>query len=218
MKLRLRFSLLLPLAAIALAAAAHADNLVVNGSFEGSTTYDPDTFGYLPASWTYTPAPDSFGSLSVGGDTTDPNNNNFFVPAEDGSEFVAFGAFSAPDILSQQLATTVGSTYDFSFYVDTELAFGPNFSASWDGANLLDVTTALPAGWNEYNLVATATGSDTISFQGADPSGYTLLDNVSVTLVGGAASVPDQGPGLFLTSLSLCGLVIAARYRPKLLS
>jgi hypothetical protein len=208
MKTGIRLSLLLPLAAFALTTAARA-NLVANGSFEGSTLFDPDTFNYLPANWDFTAAADGFGLLDVGGDTSDPNGQDFFIPAEDGSEFAVFGAFgSDPDAISQTLATIAGTQYTFSFYVDTELTSGLfDLSASWDGTDLLDLSTPQSGGWSQYSFTENGTGSDTISFVGIDPPGYALLDTVDVE----AVQAPDGGLGAPLAAVVLLGLCMAAR-------
>jgi hypothetical protein len=79
--------------------------------------------------------------------------------------------------------------------------FTPNdFSVVLNGTTLFSQTNIPVQNWTEYTFQATATGSDTLSFNARDDNSFLGLDDVIVNV---AAAVPEP------TSLSLLGAGVA---------
>lgn len=198
------FSRLLVLGSLAATGLAHAD-LIQNGSFEDGYAVSSVDGSDAPADWNFTPASDGGGLLLVGG--LGSSNFDLGIAAEDGGSYLAFGALGpALDSISQTLSTTAGSSYDLSFWLDTDQSAGAPMQlvAAWGSNAVLNLTAPLSAsGWNPYSFEVTGSGSDTLSFSGFDSNGYTLLDNVQVQPI----AAGDGAPGLLLTIGTVFGLL-----------
>jgi hypothetical protein len=180
-------------------------NLVQNCGFE--------SFAAGPlGNWTVTKpnGANSHLSLYVGGS---PQVNS-------GSESAEFyGTGPLDDSLSQALATTNGLTYSFTFwlheYSSGTTTGGDNFQVSWDGANVLNLSTSTSGfAYTSYTFQETGTGSDTIKFAGQDHSGQWYLDDVIVT---NTASTPETSSILMLGTV-LLGLSVGLRVRSRVRS
>ena len=108
-------------------------------------------------------------------------------PTEGGSVYSAqiAGYTYGPDTLSQSVTDTSGTSYTLSFGV---YQAPPNLSASdisfvvdWNGASVFTQPNPSGIGWQNYALLVTGTGSDTLSFAAANNPGLTFLDNVSLS-------------------------------------
>ena len=125
----------------------------------------------------------------------------------------AVSATSPWNVISQTLSTTVGQTYQLSFYVAGELRVTPSSSLEvlWGGqpgrtfatpAQVYDATKPYPDNlyWNEFSLTETATSSSTVlSFQSLGGTAF-WLDCVQ--------AVPVPEPSVFgLLSASLITVV-----------
>ena len=125
----------------------------------------------------------------------------------------AVSATSPWNVILQTLSTTVGQTYQLSFYVAGELRVTPSSSLEvlWGGqpgrtfatpAQVYDATKPYPDNlyWNEFSLTETATSSSTVlSFQSLGGTAF-WLDCVQ--------AVPVPEPSVFgLLSASLITVV-----------
>ncbi len=234
---------LLAFAVVAVAAvssSAFGQNIVVNGSFESETNLlnaNPGaTYGVLgtdpaPDGWTFTASDlTNFSYSESNGDSSRPSDpvTGNSVNAQDGNWYVSFGAYnvsgaSGPtseadyDSLSQVLSTTVGQTYNLTYYVyalggSGNTFSGDYFNATWDGvvvngSQISDNQTSF-GGWVKYSLNVTGTGSDTLALNGFNNTTFVNVDNVSVV----AQSVPEPASFAAL-GFGLIGLV--ARRRRK---
>jgi hypothetical protein len=101
-----------------------------------------------------------------------------------GTYGVAFGSTQL-SYLSQTLTTTVGTNYDVSFWLDSN---GPTnrVKLSWGGNSIFNEANIPADGWTEYSFIETATSTSTLlSFGLKQVSGYSGLDDISVSAVSG---------------------------------
>lgn len=186
--------------ALTLAGSAFAGptNLIVNGSFE-DPAITAGTFKQLPSipGWTGSDGieVDSPGSLSPGGT----------IP--DGVQFVELNVES-PSTLSQTVTTIPGQKYVLSFDYSARPNSGANdMSVGFTGAPDLAVNGAATSilSFKHFSETVTAGGtSSVVSFTPLASGGLgNLVDNVSLTPVGGGTTVPLP-TGL---ELGLCGLM-----------
>lgn len=121
-------------------------------------------------------------------------------------------AFSGNGILSQNLATTAGTSYRLSFSVlDDSGLFSDTFAVSlgsftadisgYDASNYLSAVYTVPA--------ADILGADTLSFQGVSAAGDWHLDDVSVT----SSPVPEPASGSLLVASLALGAMLTGRRR-----
>jgi hypothetical protein len=165
-----------------------AQNLVANGSFEtgdftGWTTGGnfEDTFVETGAFYQYT-------------------------GAEDGLYYAALGPVASDGTLSQTITDVAGQHYNFSFWFNAVGDNPSDFSASWDGTQLLSLTNPTTGGvWTQYSYNVTGTGSDTLQFAFRDDPGYMALDNVSVSTSGGGTTPEPSSILLLGTGLLTLG-------------
>ena len=137
-------------------------NLVTNGSFET----------------------DNFSGWTLGGNTT---SAQMYIngQAESGSFAAALGSVGSDGTLSQTLQTTAGQQYTLSFWLANNGSSPDDFTAKWNGATVLALTSAPSQNYTEYTFTVTATGStSTLEFDARQDPSHWSLDNVSVTPVG----------------------------------
>jgi hypothetical protein len=174
------------------APTAFATNLLNNGSFETG-----DLSG-----WT------SGGS---GGPGVVTGPFNAYSGAEDGNFYTIWGQVGSDGTLSQSFSDTASQHYIFSFWFASVGDSPSDFSASWDGTSLLNLTNPnTGANWTEFSFDVVGTGSDTISFSGRDDPAWMALDNVSVSPV----TTPEPSSLLLLGSgLLTVGGVIRRKFQ-----
>jgi hypothetical protein len=139
-----------------------AGNLLTNGGFEKG----------------------DFSFWSTGGNFEDTEvvTGPFYAysSAQEGSYYGVLGPVGSDATLSQTIADSVGN-YTFSFWVNAVGDDPSDFSASWNGTQLLSVSDPNTGGlWTKFSYSVAGTGSDIVSFAFRDDPEYIALDNVSV--------------------------------------
>ncbi|MBC7705642.1 MAG: PEP-CTERM sorting domain-containing protein [Rhodoferax sp.] len=186
-------------------APAQAANLLVNGGFEAGD-FSGWTTNFTPSSDTNAPQPALLWIYDL-------------TRVYEGAAAVDFNYGNAPAtaILSQTFATTVGATYDVSFWTGAIFA-GEAMSGvkaellGADGSTVLQWSTTTYGGsggksWGNGGFSFIGDGAlATIRFTDISPDTFAadaLLDSVSVT-----AAVPEpETVAMLLTGLGLVGLV-----------
>jgi hypothetical protein len=190
------------LAAIALPLTAHATPSVcdaVSGNLVANCGFETGDF----TGWT------------EGGNFEDSAVVNYpfdeYSGPNSGSYFAILGPVGPDGTLSQTLSTSSGTDYTFDFYLASVGDNPSDFSAYWDGTQLLSLTDPNSgAAYTLYSFSVVGTGSDTIQFDVADDPEYMALDDISVAP--SVASTPEPG-SLSLLLLGLAAAVIMGRQR-----
>jgi hypothetical protein len=202
-------ALALTAALTALPRAAHAQNLLTNGSFEGVAVGSP---GLNPGSTTI------MGWTVVTAEIAWIANGDFGIIASEGQRALDLSGYhdSFPyGGVTQDLSTFVGATYNLSFDLGSIVA-GNNVSlrAAASSASQDFLFTRTGSGgeqqWGRFSLDFVATSTTTaITLTGLSSvtNNNIGLDNASVTLVSAAAPEPSA-LALLLPVLPLAGLVL----------
>jgi hypothetical protein len=177
---------------------ALAQNIVQNGSFQTGTLAD----------WVLMPAATGTDQQVTGGR---PPFLGYV-----GDEWQAGATGGLDDYISQALATTVGKTYQISYWIETDTGDNNqtgyyNFTSSFGGTTLQNLNpppitagnTFAPTEFS-YDVVATAP-STTLSFGIQALHGWYYLSDISVVQTNGAG-VPDGGTTVSLLGLGFLGL------------
>ena len=171
-------------------------NLVLNGTF--ATGDFTDWTVIRPATYTL-----SWFAVETGNGPTGQNT----VTMSD--------SYGNTDTLTQQIATTVGQTYDVSF------AYDPNgdpthdaFYVTFGGVTGFNYTgTPATSGWVNESFVLTATSTQSLLTFNGSCSGWQYATNISVV----AQSLPEPGAVWMFTG-ALTALLGARRRKSSLVS
>ena len=125
-----------------------------------------------------------------------------------------FGQATADGLvsLSQDVATTPGASYTFSFWVmaeaGSEFSGAPDeFKASFGGTVLLDLVNVAAFPYTEYTYTVTASSpSSEVRFDVANDASFFDLDDVSLS----AIAVPEPGSFILLV-IGVPGIVMLVR-------
>jgi hypothetical protein len=149
--------------------------LVGNAGFETGDFTDWDFSGDTNYDFA-----DSVDSTDLYGPTIPGVNDSLFVHSGIYGAFL--GQTGSLGYLSQTLPTVAGQSYVLSFWLDNPVTGTPNeFSASWNGTNLLDMVNVGQFAWTNLQYLVSAPGSNTVLQFGFrnDLNGFGL-DDVSV--------------------------------------
>ena len=210
------------------ATPALAQNLVTNGSFE-SDPLAPGAYrdmlvgsSDLPG-WTIIGVPGTHISQVEQGY---PGNPGYSFPAQDGAQWLDLAGYSdnAADGVSQTIATAVGSTYMFSFWLGNVSggAFGSQtlVNYSFDGGSTnfacLNTASTQTLSWLQCSQTFTATSTSAIlRILNADPQSdfSSAIDNVSfVEVRGPGGAVPEPAAwGMLLGGFGIAGAAMRRR-------
>ncbi len=148
------------------APTAFATNLLTNGSFETS-----DLTGWTLGG--------DGGAIVVTGAFS------YYPGAQDGSWYVGLGPVGGDGTLSQSFSDTAGTHYTFSFWFGSAGDNPSDFSAYFDGNQLLSLTNPnTGTSWGSgtfFSFDVVGTGSDTVQFNFRDDPAWLALDNISVS-------------------------------------
>ncbi|WP_294041248.1 PEPxxWA-CTERM sorting domain-containing protein [Sphingomonas sp.] len=178
------------------ATAATAQNLVVNGSFETNTLSPGNYRDMLVGS------PDLPGWTIIGPagthisqvDQAYAGNPGYSFPAQDGKLWVDLAGYSdnAPDGVQQTVATTIGASYDFSFWLGNVTGgqyFGTqslvNVLLNGSSFSCVNTVQTLTTTWQQCSRSFVATSAlTTFSISNGDPSSdySNAIDNVVLQL------------------------------------
>ena len=180
------------IAAVSISTSASAENLVINGSFEEPLVVSPVHAVYRTGTeltgWLYVGP----GNGIVHQDSLYPS----FSPVHSGNQAVQL---EVPlDSLSQVLPTTIGTTYELTFFLSAHDQNGSLTRISF-GSAIFDIS-ASNLGFAAHSLLYTAVAATTtLSFQHVGSTAmYSYLDTVSVS------SVPEPSSMIMLTLGLLC--------------
>jgi hypothetical protein len=149
-----------------------------------------------------------FTGWNLGGNTgfTGVANNFSGVNPEDGNYLGYFGAVGSDTNLTQDIATTAGTTYDVSFWYYSFGGSPSDLSSTFNGVTGFSVTNPAPtSSWTYESYDVTATSSSTtLEFDVRNDPSYNLLDNVSVAAAPEASTA--VGLGLMLAGILAVGV------------
>jgi len=155
--------------------AAADGNLILNGGFESG----------------------DFTGWSLSGDlgnTLVDGGSSFGISPHAGQWAANLGTVSATGYISQRVATTPGTSYTVSFWVNNSLGDANTFQALWNGAVVYGPTSIPGGGWINIPLQVTATGTNTaLKFGFVDNYDVLGLDDVSVVAMAGVPLLQAVG-------------------------
>lgn len=177
---------------------AISGNLIANCGFE--------TGDFTDWSVKYDPAVTAADQETVVTSTV-TNPPNTYSP-HSGTYFALLGAIGGFGHLSQTFTDAGGEPLTVSFWLASD-GTSNSFSVDFDGTpvSIPGLGTNIPEqGYTEYTFVATATGTDTLTFNERDDTGFLSLDDVSAVPEPASAAVLGTG---------ILGFILARRRKRK---
>ena len=142
-----------------------------------------------------------------------PSGASFVEGPHTGMYAAFFGAVNRLGGISQTIATTAGSIYDFSFWYASDGGLPNEFQAFFDGNKVFDIINDPAHGYIHESFAVTAsTNSTVISFLGQNNPTYQALDDVSVKAAQGTVPEPASWA---LFGLGLVGFFASRRKSAK---
>ena len=112
-----------------------------------------------------------------------------------GTYYLAIGTSGSDMEISQTFNDVAGQQYLFTFYYSPSGWTPQDFTAQFNGTNLLTVLNdTVPGPYARYAYTVTGTGNDTIAFFGRNDNSYDYLDDVYF-------GVPEPSPIWFVASM-----------------
>lgn len=125
-----------------------------------------------------------------------------------------FGPIESQGFISQSIPTTVGTTYDLSFFLRNDGGSPNLFTADWGSTRLVTLSNVGPFGWTSYDFPVTATSSTTtVTFGFRQDQTFFHFDDASVTESSGA--VPEPSTLIIWSLLGGVGAVFPWRRRRR---
>jgi len=125
-----------------------------------------------------------------------------------------FGPIGSQGFISQNIPTTVGSTYDLSFWLRNDSGSPNLFTADWGSTNLVTLSDVGFFGWTFYDFPVTATSSTTtVTFGFQQDDTFFNFDDASLTESSGA--VPEPSTLIIWSLLGGVGAVFPWRRRKR---
>jgi PEP-CTERM motif len=134
-----------------------------------------------------------------------------FFPSHSGNFLAILGPVGSDGTLSQDVATTAGQSYTFSWFLGSDGGTPSDFSAIWNGAIIFSETNLPPTSgaYTAFTFTDVATGPTTIMFSFRDDPGGLSFDDVSVTA---SAAIPEPS-SLVLAGIGILTFAGSARRR-----
>lgn len=220
------------IAAFALCASpASAQNLVTNGSFEANTLA-PGAYRDMFVGSSDLPGWTIIGMANTRISQVDQGyagNPGYTFPAQDGKLWVDLAGFSdnAPDGVQQTVATMIGASYDFSFWLGNVSggAFGTqtlvNYVLNGNSFSCVNTTQTVNLTWQQCSRSFVATSNmTTFSISNGDPSSdySSAIDNVVLQLSARQpGGVPEPATwAMMVLGFGAVGGALRRRGRPAL--
>ena len=202
------------LAILAAGSASAATNLVVNGNFS-----QPDPGAYNQGGWNQSVSIPGWTSNTSDTIETGLNSTYGFSPSSttvDTNLEVNDNTFGS---VSQTFTDLVaGQTYDLSWAYGNRPGSGPQeLFVQWDGGTVLTEAGGTPGYWfntGPFAVVASASGTDTLTFSSMDEGGLPSYGN-EITAVSLTSAVPEPMTWAMML-VGLGGIGVAMRSRRRL--